>query len=151
MFRNNFILSIIILTTLVCCKNNEVSQAISKNPLLSQHVWMIQKANSVGSGYNFSFYRGVTTDPFQLGMVRVKFHEDGTIRGIDNIGNEVKNGTWKYYETDNKIEVSGTGIFGIDGILSIISLDKEFLEVKNILKISQLDAVVDLHAILVPE
>ena len=151
MFRNNFILTIISLMVLVSCKNNEVTQAISKNPLLSQHVWMIQTANSVGSGYDFSFSRGVTMDPFQLGMVRVKFREDGTIWGIDNIGNEVKNGAWKYYEADNRIEVSGTGIFGIDGNLNIVSLNKDSLEVNNVLKISQLDAIVDLHATLVPE
>lgn len=111
---------------------------------------MIQKASGKGAGYDYSFSRDNGPDPFQFSKVRIKLESNGTITGTDNNGNALKNANWKYDDSVKRMEISGTGIFGIDGSLEVLTLQTTLVEIKNSLKVPQLNATIDLNATLVP-
>jgi hypothetical protein len=140
---------LIIFTHLLSCKES-INNSIPPSTDLTSTTWQIQKSSAKGGGYNLNFDKNVDYDPFQLAKVRVKFEPNGSVSGIDNNGNVVKGGVWKLIENETKLEVSDTGIFGIDGTLTIITLQKELLEFSNILKITQLNADIEMKATLIP-
>jgi hypothetical protein len=141
---------ILVLFFSISCEKSTTETIITQNALLSNPTWQIQKSSAIGGGFNLNFDKNVNYDPFQLAKVRVKFEPTGAVSGIDNNGNVIKDGAWKLIEDEKKLEISGTGIFGIDGTLTIVTLQKEVLEFSNILKVTQLNAVVDMKATLIP-
>jgi hypothetical protein len=143
-------LFVLVLIFFAGCEKSTTDPIITQNTLLSNPTWQIQKSSAVGGGFNLSFDKNVNYDPFQLAKVRVKFESNGAVSGIDNNGNAIKDGTWKLIENETKLEISGTGIFGIDGMLSIITLQKDLLEFSNILKVTQLNADIEMKATLIP-
>lgn len=48
------------------------------------------------------------------------------------------------------MEISGTGVFGIDGSQEVLVLEVSIVKIKNLLKVPQLNAIVELNATLVP-
>jgi hypothetical protein len=134
----------------ISCEKSTTEPIIAQNALLSNPTWQIQKSSAIGGGFNLDFDKNVNYDHFQLAKVRVKFEPTGAVSGIDNNGNVIKDGVWKLIEDEKKLEISGTGIFGIDGTLIIVTLQKDLLEFSNILKVTQLNAVVDMKATLIP-
>jgi hypothetical protein len=147
---NYKVLILLFIIIAIGCKKDDTIVLSSTDTILTTSTWMIQKSSGVGGGYNYSFDRNNGADPFQFAKVRLKLETNGSISGIDNNGNAIKNATWKYSETDKKMEISGTGIFGIDGTLDIVTLQSDLVEVKNTLKVPQLSSNVDLKATLVP-
>lgn len=134
----------------ISCGKNITEPIIAQNALLTNPTWQIQKSSAIGGGFNLNFDKNTNYDPFQLAKVRVKFEPNGTVSGIDNNGNVIKDGTWKLIENEKKLEISGTGIFGIDGTLAIVTLQKDLLEFSNILKVTQLNAEIEMKATLTP-
>lgn len=131
------------------CKQNEV-KINSNEGILTTPTWMIQKASGKGAGYDYSFILDNGPDPFQFTKVRIKLEPNGNISGVDNNGNALKNANWKYDDSAKRMEISGTGIFGIDGSLEVLTLQTTLVEIKNSLKVPQLNATIDLNATLVP-
>lgn len=108
---------------------------------LTTKVWLFDQASAVGGGYRLDFQRGKADDPFGLANVRVKFNDNGTISGTDNTGSPIKNGAWKLFDNGQKITVSGTNVFGIDGTSAIDKLDATSLSVSNKLDVPQVGTV----------
>ena len=133
------------------CKKDEQTNPLSSNVVLTTPTWIIQKATGKGGGYNFSFDKNTGSDPFQFTKVRIKLAPSGSIAGIDNNGNSISGATWKYYETDKKLEISGSNIFGIDGTHQVTTIESSLVELKNELKVPQLNnATIELNASLIP-
>lgn len=145
------ILLYILFISILSCKKDEQTSPTSSNVILTNPTWIIQKATGKGGGYNFSFDKNVGSDPFEFTKVRIKLEPLGKITGIDNNGNNILGATWKYFETDKKLEISGSNIFGIDGTHQIITIESFLLELRNELKVPQLNnAIVELNATLIP-
>jgi hypothetical protein len=145
------ILIYILFISLVSCKKDEQTNPLSSNVILTNPTWIIQKATGKGGGYNFSFDKNAGGDPFQFTKVRIKLEPSGSISGIDNNGGSISGATWKYYESDKKLEISGSNIFGIDGTHQVITIESSLVELKNELKVPQLNnATVELNATLIP-
>jgi hypothetical protein len=137
--------------SLFSCKEDEQTNALSSNVVLTNPTWIIQKATGKGGGYNFSFDKNTGNDPFQFTKVRIKLEPSGAITGIDNNGSSLSGATWKYYETDKKLEISGSNIFGIDGTHQVITIESSLVELRNELKVPQLNnAIVEVNASLIP-
>lgn len=148
--KNEFY-ALLFLAFLFSCKKDEQSMLSTSNTILTNPTWIIQKATGKGGGYNFSFDKNVGNDPFQFTKVRIKLESLGTITGIDNNGNNISGATWKYSETDKKLEISGSNIFGIDGTHQVITIESSLVELKNELKVPQLNnAIMELNATLIP-
>lgn len=139
---------ILLLLSFTGCKKSNTEPRVAQNSLLSDPTWQIQKSSAVGGGFNLTFDKNIDYDPFQLAKVRVKFEPNGTVSGVDNNGFLINTGVWKLNE--KKLEISGTGIFGIDGTLTIVTLQKDLLEFSNILKVDQLNAEIEMKATLIP-
>lgn len=147
--KNKFYL-ILFFVTLYSCKEEQIS-SLSTNPILTNPTWIIQKATGIGGGYNFSFDKSSGNDPFQFSKVKIKLEPSGKVSGIDNNGNNISEATWKYYETDKKLEISGSNIFGIDGTHQVITIQSSLVELKNELNVPQLNnATIELNASLIP-
>lgn len=144
------ILLYILFISIFSCKKDERTNPTSFNVILTNPTWIIQKATGKGGGYNFSFDKNAGSDPFQFTKVRIKFEPLGTITGIDNNSNNISGATWKYYETVKKLEISGSNIFGIDGTHQVITMESSLVELRNELKVPQLNnAIVELNATLI--
>lgn len=144
------IIYLLLFSTIFGCNKQENIVVVANEIILTKSTWMIQKSSGKGGSYDYSFDRESGLDPFQFAQVRIKLEANGSITGIDNNGKALKNATWKYNDTEKTIEISGTGIFGIDGTLQVLTLQAALVEVKNTLKVPQLNATIDLKATLVP-
>lgn len=131
------------------CKNEKEINLTSAESIFIAHTWMIEKASGKGAGYDFRFNKDIGSDPFQFYKVRIKLENNGTITGKDNNGNQITGATWNYKEPEKLMTIKGTGIFGIDGQLEVITLSNNLVEVKNMLDVPQLNAVIELNATLV--
>jgi len=131
------------------CKNENGLLSPSEE-LLSTPTWNIQEATGKGAGYDYLYRLGQGPDPFQFSKVRIKLNSNGTVTGTDNNGNPIKDASWKYYGSEKRMEISGTGVFGIDGSQEVLVLEVSIVKIKNLLKVPQLNAIVELNATLVP-
>lgn len=136
--------------SLFSCKSKSDATIPPASTNLTAKVWLFDQASAVGGGYRLDFQRGKTDDPFGLATVRVKFNDDGTITGSDNTGSPIKNAVWKLIDNSQKITVSGTNVFGIDGISAIDKLDGTSLAVSNMLDVPQVGSV-SIKGVLVHE
>ena len=140
-----------VLTILSSCKKAEsITPTVNSSANLITKSWLFDQASAVGGGYRLDFQRGKGDDQFGLANVRVKFNGDGTISGTDNIGNSIKNGTWKLIDNARKITISGTSVFGIDGTSTIDKLDETNLSVSNTLDVPQIGTIT-IQGVLVHE
>lgn len=138
-------------TIFVCCKHSSDTSIIpSSSSNLTTKIWLFDQASAVGGGYTLNFQRGKVDDPFGLANVRVKFNDDGTISGTDNTGNPIKNGVWQLLSNGQKLTISGTNVFGIDGTSVIDKLDGASLVVSNTLDVPQVGSV-SIKGVLVHE
>jgi hypothetical protein len=130
----SIILSFTMLLFVLSCKKDEnTTPTKPKKDILVSKTWII--SDVTGSGIiAFNKNNAVGTNLFELGKVTLIFKSDGTVTGTDNNGAAIA-AKWTLSTDETKINITGSGITGVDGEKLILVLTETNFDIKGIVTI----------------
>lgn len=136
----SFILSLALLIFVSSCKKDDATTPTKpKKDILVSKTWIISDVTGSGiSAYNKN--NAVGTNFYELGKVTLFFKVDGTVTGTDNNGTAIS-AKWTLSTDEAKINITGSGITGIDGEKTILVLTETNFNIQGIVAIPTLGNV----------
>jgi len=133
-------LSLLMLSLVFSCKKDEnTTPAKPKKDILVSKTWIISEVTGSGIvGYNKN--NAVGTNLLELGKVTLIFKSDGTVTGTDNNGAPIS-AKWNLSTDETKINITGSGITGVDGEKLILELTETTFNIKGFVTIPNLGSV----------
>ena len=104
------------------CKKDDTTATPTKpkKDILVSKTWLISEVT--GSGITaFNKTNAVGTNIYELGKVTLVFKADGIVTGTDNNGGAIS-AKWTLSTDETKINITGSGITGVDGEKTIVVL-----------------------------
>ncbi len=131
-----------------CKKDDTTTPAKSKKDILTAKTWLISEVSASGA----VVYTKGGTDALNLGFAKVslKFNTDGSLTGLDNSGKALPtNAKWALSSDETKINISNSGLTGLDGDVPIVQLNESVLELKG--KVTVQGVVYDGNLKMIPQ
>ena len=130
--KNLLIITILFVSGFVssCKKDEATTPTKSKKEIISSKTWVVGEVTSSG----ITAYKRETKPAdnlYDLSKVVLKFNSDGSLSGIDNNGKPLPSAKWNLSSDDSKINISNTGIIGLDGDLPIVQVTETLFEVRG--------------------
>jgi hypothetical protein len=148
--KNLLIITILLVFGFVSsCKKDEVATpAKTKKEIISSKTWIISDVSALNGAVPI-YKRGNSpaNNQYDLDKVSLTFKTDGTLTGTDNNGNAVSAAKWALSTDETKLTISGTGIVGLDGELTVIQITETVLEVKGKATVQGITADANIKAI----
>jgi hypothetical protein len=129
------------------CKKDEV--VVPKKDLLTAKTWIIDEVLAYNTAKAYKRGGDPKENVFDLTKVVFNFKSDGTLVGVDNTGKTVTGAKWSFSSDESKITVSGTGIIGFDGELTLVTLSATNFEIKG--KVPYQGISVDANVKMIPQ
>ena len=120
-----------------CKKDETTTPAKPKKEIISLKAWIVNEVVVSGA----SVYTKGGTDLANVGFAKVilNFKSDGSITGSDNSGKALPSSAkWILSSDETKLNLTNTGVPGLDGDLSIVQLTETNFELKGKIVIPQL-------------
>jgi hypothetical protein len=137
--KNLLIVSILFVLGFVssCKKDETVTPAKPKKEIIVSKTWIVNDVVVSGA----TVYTKGGTDLANVGFAKVvlNFKSDGSITGSDNSGKALPSSAkWTLSTDETKLNLTNTGVPGLDGDLSIVQLIETNFELKGKIVIPQL-------------
>lgn len=129
------------------CKKDDV--VIPKRDLLIAKTWIIDEVLAFNTAKAFKRGGDPKENVYDLTKVLFNFKSDGTLSGIDNNGKIVTGAKWAFSTDESKLTVSGTGVIGFDGELTLVTLSGTNFEIKA--KVPYQGTSVDANVKMIPQ
>jgi hypothetical protein len=137
----SIIFSLALLIFVSSCKKDEATTpAKPKKDIMTSKTWVVGEATAAG----ITAYTKGGTDVLNLGLAKVtlNFKSDGSMTGTDNTGKAIPTtAKWALSSDETKLNLSNTGVIGLDGDLTVVQIIETNIEVKTKLLISQVNPV----------
>jgi hypothetical protein len=146
--KNLLIITVLLALGLVtsCKKDVEV---VPKKDLLTAKTWIIDEVLAYNTAKAYKRGGDPKENVYDLTKVVFNFKSDGTLSGVDNNGKTVTGAKWAFSADESKITVSGTGIVGFDGELTLVTLSATNFEIKG--KVPYQGISVDANVKMIPQ
>jgi hypothetical protein len=129
------------------CKKDEV--VLPKKDLLTAKTWIIDEVLAFNTAKAYKRGGDPKENVYDLTKVVFNFKSDGTLSGVDNNGKAVTGAKWAFSTDEAKLTVSGTGVVGFDGELTLVSLSATNFEIKA--KVPYQGTTVDANVKMLPQ
>ncbi|MDZ7898078.1 MAG: hypothetical protein U5N85_08625 [Arcicella sp.] len=129
----SIIFSLALLIFISSCKKDEsTTPSKPKKDILVSKTWLLADVTALGSVVAFNKdVKPTSNNLIDLSKVRLAFKTDGTMTGIDNNGKAIAGGKWTLSTDETKLNISNTGIIGVDGEQTVIQIIETNLDIKG--------------------
>lgn len=140
----SIVFSLVMLMFVASCKKEDTTTpAKPKKDIIVLKTWIISDVTGSGiSAYNRTTEVGKNI--YELGKVTLIFKADGTVSGTDNNGTAIS-AKWTLSTDETKINITGSGITGVDGEKTILVLTETNFNIQGMVTLptyGTVDAVI---------